>query len=190
MKVPKSNITPVTSDLIEKIRRWRNSARVRENMLDDTLIEPLQQKQWFESLAKSKDKQYMVFRQDARPIGMLYFSEINKQSCSWGCYIGEEAVWPGTGVLLSLAALDYAFNTLNVELLFAEVFENNISPIKMHKALGYTVKPDKLASTKCGKKVVLKCFEFRRQDWEANREIILAKLPKQIKQAADFISFN
>jgi len=84
MKAPTSNISPVTYDLVEKIRQWRNSARVRENMLDDTLIEPMQQKQWFEGLEKSKDKQYMVFRQNTRPIGMIYFSEINKQSCSWG----------------------------------------------------------------------------------------------------------
>ncbi len=190
MKVPKSNITPVTYDLIEKIRQWRNSPRIRENMLDDTMIEPLQQQQWFENLAKSKDKQYKVFHQESRPIGMLYFAEINDKSCSWGCYLGEEAVWPGTGILLSLAALDYAFNVLKVECLFAEVFETNLSPINMHKALGYSANPDKLVSTKGGKKVVLKCFEFQRPDWEIKKEIIFAKLPKQIRQAADFIVFN
>jgi len=99
-------------------------------------------------------------------------------------------VWPGTGVLLSLAALHYAFNILKVELLFAEVFENNISPINLHKALGYTAKPDRLASTTGGKKVVLKCFEYKKQDWQVKREIILANLPEQIKQAAEFIEFN
>ena len=189
MRVPKSTITPVAADLIEKIRQWRNSPRVRENMLDDTMIEPLHQEQWFEGLAKSKDKQYRVFHQDSRPIGMLYFSDINKNSCSWGCYIGEQAVWPGTGVLLSVAALDYAFNILKVEYLFAEVFEKNLSPIKIHTAFEYKARPDKLVCTKGGREMIMKCFEFRRSDWMTRREIILAKLPKQIRQAADSIVF-
>lgn len=190
MKIPESKFTPITFDLIEKIRHWRNSPRIRENMLDDTVIEPQQQEQWFDSLAKTKVKQYMIFHQDSKPIGMLYFSDINKESCEWGCYIGEEAVWPGTGVLLSVAALEYAFKILKVEKLSAEVIETNISPIRMHQAFGYTAKPDKFATTKSGKEIKLKCFECLRVDWEKNKETILAKLPKQIRQAADFIVFN
>jgi UDP-4-amino-4,6-dideoxy-N-acetyl-beta-L-altrosamine N-acetyltransferase len=190
MKIPKSEFNPVTADLIETIRLWRNSPRVRENMLDDTEIQPQQQKQWFESLPSNKDKQYRIFYQDSKPVGMLYFSGINKESCAWGCYIGEEAVWPGTGVLLSIAALDYAFNTLKVERLCAEVFESNTSPIRMHQTFGYTEKPDKLVTTKSGKEIKLKCFEYLRTDWKKNRKSVLTKLPKQIIQAADFIVFN
>lgn len=190
MSAPKSKFSPVTSDLIEKIRVWRNSPRVRVNMLDDTVIEPAQQERWFDSLEKSKDKQYMVFHQDSKPIGMLYFSDISEESCVWGCYIGEEAVWPGSGVILSVAALEYAFNILKVNRLCAEVFESNTSPIRMHQTFGYLEKPGKLATTKSGKEIKLKCFEFLRVDWENDKESVLAKLPKQIRQAANFIVFN
>lgn len=190
MKVPESKFSPVTADLVETIRMWRNSPRVRENMLDDTEIEPQQQQLWFENLEASKGKQYKVFYQDAKPIGMLYFSDINKESCVWGCYIGEEAVWPGTGVLLSVAALDYAFNILKVERLCAEVFENNLSPIRMHQAFGYTARPNRFVTTKSGKEIELKCFEYLEEDWQKNRESVLARLPKQIRRAADFILFD
>lgn len=190
MKIPESKFSPVTADIIEKIRIWRNSPRVRSNMLDDTEIKIQQQKQWFESLATSNDKQYKVFYQNLKPVGMLYFSDISKESCSWGCYIGEEAVWPGTGVLLSIAALDYAFDILEVERLSAKVFESNASPIRMHQAFGYTPMLDRLIITRSGQEVKLKSFFYLKKDWKINREIIISKLPKQIRIAADFIFFD
>lgn len=189
MKIPESKFTAVTFDLNEKIRMWRNSPRVRENMLDDTVIDPNQQERWFDSLGNSKDKQYMVFHQDSRPIGMLYFSDISKESCVWGCYIGEEAVWPGTGVLLSVAALEYAFQTLKVETLVAEVFANNLSPIRIHQVFGYKAKPDRCVTTKSGREIKLKCFEYSKIDWEKDKEKTFSKLPKQIRQAANSIIF-
>lgn len=190
MKIPESKFTPVTSDLVEKIRVWRNSPRIRENMLDDTVIEPCHQERWFNSLAKCNDKQYLVFHQNSKPIGMLYFSDINEESSVWGCYIGEEAVWPGTGVLLSVAALEYAFEILKVDKLCAEVFERNLSPIRIHQAFGYKSKPDRPVTTKSGKEIKLKCFEYLKVDWEKDKENILDKLPKQIRQAAKSIIFN
>lgn len=190
MKIPESKISPITPDLIEKVRVWRNSPRVRENMLDDSMIETHQQEKWFDSLKERKDKRYMVFHQDSKPIGMLYFSDINKESCVWGCYIGEEAIWPGTGVLLSVAALEYAFKILKVEKLIAEVFEKNLSPIRMHQAFGYKSKPDRSVVTVSGKEMTLKCFEYSKLDWENKCEEIFGKLPKKIRQAANSIVFN
>lgn len=190
MKTPTSRFLPVEYDLVETIRLWRNQPRVRQNMLDDTIIDSQQQKQWFENLSKNKNKIYKVFYQNWKPVGMLYFSDINTESCSWGCYIGEEAVWLGTGMLLSIAALDYAFNDLNIKKLNAEVLESNISPIIMHQALEYTINPDKPDTTRSGKKINLKCFSYEKQDWIKNRESILNKLPIKISQATDLISFE
>ncbi len=170
MKIPASSFSPVSEDMIEKIRIWRNSKRVRENMLDDSIIEPHQQRIWFNNLSNTPSKQYKVFYQDSKPIGMLYFSEINLRSCVWGCYVGEEAIWPGTGVLLAIAALDYAFNHLEVDKLRAEVFEHNISPIRMHQAFGYRTMRDRNVTTKNGRQVRLLCFEYSQEEWRANRE--------------------
>lgn len=190
MKTPESVFMPITADLIETIRVWRNSPRVRENMLDDTEIGREQQGIWFASLEKQHDKLYKVFCQNSKPVGMLYFSDINNESCTWGCYIGEEAVWPGSGVLLSIAALDFAFLSLKVEVLNAEVFEENSSPIRMHKTFGYSTLRDKVVKTKSGREVTLKCFGYLKSDWLKNRENILSKLPKQIQHAANSIIFK
>lgn len=190
MKTPESVFRPITADLIETIRAWRNSPRVRENMLDDTEIGAEQQERWFKSLAKQHDKLYMVFCQNSKPVGMLYFSDINDKYCTWGCYIGEEAIWPGTGVLLAIAALDYAFNHLEVDKLQAEVFEDNTSPIRMHQTFGYKPRQDKIVTTKNGRQVRLLCFEYLQKDWKANREKVLGKMPKQIRAAAEFIVFD
>lgn len=190
MKIPESRLSPVSEHLIEKIRTWRNSKRVRENMLDDSTIEPHQQRIWFDNLSKTTSKEYKVFYQDSKPIGMLYFSDIDQHSCVWGCYIGEEAIWPGTGVLLAIAALDYAFNHLEVNKLQAEVFEDNTSPIRMHQAFGYKPRQDRTVTTKNGRQVRLLCFEYLQEDWKANREKVLGKMPKQIRDAAELIVFD
>ena len=94
------------------VRIWRNKSRIRQNMVDQNIIEPAQQLSWFKSLKDNRRCEYRVFFQDDQPVGMLYFSEIEKESCSWGCYIGEDRVWPGSGIILELAALDYVFKIL------------------------------------------------------------------------------
>ncbi|GAB3443572.1 UDP-4-amino-4,6-dideoxy-N-acetyl-beta-L-altrosamine N-acetyltransferase [Massilia solisilvae] len=189
MKTPISRFVPVTADLIEQIRVWRNKSRIRENMLDDTLIEADQQRRWFDSLGQATDRQYRVFLQDDKPVGMLYFSDIGSSACHWGCYIGEDAVWPGSGLILEIAALDFAFGTLDVATLVAEVFEGNRSPIQMHRTFGYREQETKSASTRSGQAKNLICFSYAKADWLANRDQVLAKLPRQIRAAAEHIHF-
>lgn len=191
MNIPSSRFVPVTADLIEQIRQWRNKPRIRENMLDDTLIDPNQQSQWFDSLDKLIDKRYLVFLQNDKPIGMLYFSDIDNKRCNWGCYIGEDAVWPGSGLILEIAALDFAFNILKTEQLVAEVFEDNLSPIRIHKVFGYQLAEKNIVrATRSGHNKQLSCFIYTKFDWLANKEQVLAKLPRQIKEAAQLIKFS
>lgn len=191
MKIPSSRFIPVTVDLIEQIRIWRNKPRIRENMLDDTLIDTDKQLRWFEGLQKSADRHYRLFLQDDRPIGMLYFSNIESEACHWGCYIGEDAVWPGSGLILEIAALDYSFSTLNVERLVAEVFEDNRSPIQMHHIFGYQLAERSIAcTTESGRQKRLLYFTYAKNDWLANRAQLLSKLPRQISEASRFIQFS
>jgi len=190
MSAPSSNFYPLNFDLLEKVRGWRNLPRIRNNMLTNSIISSEQQIKWFESLVVDKSRLYFVFFQDANPIGMLYFVDITKEDCSWGCYIGEEAVWPGSGLLLEVAALDFALKKLSLEQLNAEVFDFNFAPQKMHKIFGYTsVDATENTIEREGKEHVLFKFQYKKTDWINNREKIVAKLPKQIREGIENIRF-
>ena len=159
-------------------------------MLTNNLITSGQQIKWFESLAKDKSRLYFVFSQSQKPIGMLYFTDITVKDCSWGCYIGEEAVWPGSGLLLEVAALDYAFEKLLLEQLNAEVLEFNIAPQKLHNIFGYTASGvDENAVERDGKKYALLKYSYKKTVWQESRERIISKLPKQIRQGVEKIEF-
>lgn len=190
MKTPKSKFTPVNDEMLEQIRLWRNMPRIRNNMLDDTIISPEKQQLWLKAIQNNTDNEYKVFYQNEKPIGMLYFTSINKKKCEWGCYLGEQAVWPGSGVILEIAALDYAFTILDMDNLYAEVFEENQSPIRMHHFFDYQIEKEKTCNTRSGRKITLKCFSYSKKNWKTRREGILMKLPKQMYEAASFIEFT
>jgi UDP-4-amino-4,6-dideoxy-N-acetyl-beta-L-altrosamine N-acetyltransferase len=191
MKAPSSSFRILTADLIEKVRGWRNQPRISRNMISDAQITREQQKKWFEGLANDSTRKYMVFFQDETPIGLLYFSSITRESCEWGCYIGEEAVWPGSGLLLEVAALDYAFNTLEVNRLIAEVFEFNVAPQRMHDFFGYqNLGLGDQVVERDGVEYGLIRYWYEKGDWLAKREQVISKLPGQIKTAVEKISFE
>ena len=191
MKVPSSNFRILTADLIEKVRGWRNQPRIKRNMISDAQITSEQQKKWFEGLADDPERKYMTFFQDETPVGLLYFSSITRESCEWGCYIGEEAVWPGSGLLLEVAALDYAFNFLEVECLIAEVFEFNVAPQRMHDFFGYKnlgLSDQVIERDGVEYRLIRYCYE--KCAWLARREQVMNSLPRQIRAAVEKISFN
>ncbi len=191
MRIPHSRFVPLGADMLETVRAWRNSSRIRNNMLSDQLISTDQQQAWFSGLQGDASRLYLVFHLQNLPVGMLYFSDIDEQRCSWGCYIGAEAVWPGSGLLLEVAALDFAFSRFGVNCLHAAVLEFNKSPQRMHKAFGYRlVSRQADALWRGGQRHALLHYEYLRDEWQDNREGVLAQLPPQIGGAVALMTFN
>lgn len=190
MKVPKSCFRLIDENSIEIVRSWRNQPRIKKNMLSTNEITKSGQLSWFEDLQGDRSRRYFVYFQNARPTGMLYFTDIDQDSCSWGCYIGEEAVWPGSGLLLEVAALDYAFSYLNLNRLNAEVFDFNIPAQKLHKLFEYSFNGVSFESyhRDGGEHHLLKYF-YLKQDWLVRRDLVVAKLPRQIIEAVKAITF-
>lgn len=160
-------------------------------MLNDQPISADQQQAWFASLQGDSSRLYLVFHQQNRPIGMLYFSDIGERRCSWGCYIGVEAVWPGSGLLLEVAALDFAFSQLGMDCLHAAVLEFNKAPQRMHKAFAYRlVNRQADALWRDGKHHALLHYEYLRDEWRDNRERVLTQLPRQIGEAVALMTYS
>ena len=71
------NILDVKSELQQRVREWRNSDRVRMNMLASDLISEEQHRRWLSSLAESPERQSVrvVFEGD-EPFGIITFTRV------------------------------------------------------------------------------------------------------------------
>lgn len=190
MIAPHSCFRVLSEDLIETVRCWRNQPRIRKNMLSDKEITESEQILWYKGLQNDMTRLYFVYFQNSRPLGMLYFTEITKETCSWGCYLGEEGVWPGSGLLLETSALDYAFMQINVKRLNAQLLQFNVQAIKMLNLFEYSFEG---VSSNTYHREGIECqllkYYYLQHTWIEMRKQILSKLPRQINGAIRRIEF-
>ena len=195
---PNSQFIPLNDTHLETVLRWRNLPHIRANMHSTNEISWQQHLSWFETLKNDSKRQFFVFLQNERPVGVLNFTlvdaienphELTTPCLEWGCYIGEDNVWPGSGLLLEIAALDYAFIGKNAATLYAEVLSFNQSVLKMHKLFQYDALEDRTDEKTDGTIVTVKRFLYHQKQWLLKREKVLSMLPKQIGAAAQYIHF-
>lgn len=189
-RYPQSRFSQLTEAELEQVLLWRNSVDIRRNMHQDTEISLRQHLAWFHRLQQDDSKRFFVFYQDNRPIGVLNFSMTNASTLEWGCYLGEINVWPGSGLLLEIAALDYAAAQPEIQHLYAEVLSFNQGVLKLHQLFEYDTLPDKTGGYRNNQPYQVRCFQYPLQRWQSERERILAKLPPAIRQAANQIIFS
>lgn len=175
---------------LEQVWRWRNLPEIRANMHCDHLISWQEHVHWFSQLQADKNKVFLVLWQNDRPVGTLYFTQRHSGSYEWGCYLGEQNVWPGTGLLLEIAALDYCFLSGNAATLRAEVLSFNTKVIKLHQIFCYQ-QHGRMRGVGMRDNVSydVVVFEYQREAWLQNRETVLTSLPKQIVRAAAELTF-
>lgn len=189
---PVSRFSPLTPNELELVLQWRNQPHIRQNMHNPETIAWAQHEMWFGALENDANRDFFVFYQNDRPIGVLNFSEHQSKpyTLEWGCYIGEDDVWPGSGLLLEIAALQYALNIKDAEVLYAEVLSFNKSVIKLHTLFQYTALEDGNTFERDKEIHTVKRFEYKREQWQQNKQKVLSRLPKQISNAANFIQFD
>lgn len=185
--LPRTWLTPITAADSEKLRLWRNLPRVRANSFDQREISAEDQQHWFAGLAGDSSRRYLLFGQNDKAIGCLSFTAITATSAHWGCYLGEEQVWPGTGLLIEIAALDYAEQMLGLATLHAEVLAHNPGPAKVHRLFGYTEGEPRQHRFADGREEQVLCFSYPLGHWTIRRPRVLATLPASVQEAADQI---
>ncbi|OFC68943.1 UDP-4-amino-4,6-dideoxy-N-acetyl-beta-L-altrosamine N-acetyltransferase [Alteromonas confluentis] len=191
-KYPSSHFSLLNHTQLERVLAWRNKPHIRQNMHQQDTITLHQHLAWFENLTNDPTRVFFVMEQNERPIGVLNFTlkSENPLTLEWGCYLGEDDVWPGSGLLLEIAALEFAFTRTSAERLYAEVLSFNTSVLKLHKLFNYTPLEDGDTITRSGISHTVKRFEYTRMKWLTSKDELLARLPKQIAQAAHNISFE
>jgi UDP-4-amino-4,6-dideoxy-N-acetyl-beta-L-altrosamine N-acetyltransferase len=104
----------------------------REIMWEEHLL-------WFQRMqADARKHWYLYLNQENEPSGVVYFIESNFDHAIafWGFYANPNAI-PGTGIRMSLDALDCGFNELGIQKLNAEVLASSQRSLQMHKKVGF-----------------------------------------------------
>lgn len=129
-------LVPFSDENSPIILAWRNSERIRGNMLDDSIIERRVHDEFLKALESDESRAYFVVELRGAPVAALYFAGLGNDEVTWGCYIGIEKPIPGLFVALVLVATKYAFNLPSTRILRSEVAAHNRNPIKLNQFLG------------------------------------------------------
>ncbi|WP_293748632.1 UDP-4-amino-4,6-dideoxy-N-acetyl-beta-L-altrosamine N-acetyltransferase [uncultured Paraglaciecola sp.] len=187
--IPEHAFEPLNKAQLELVWQWRNSQRIKQNMHNNAQVEWQEHCAWFEKFQTDPSRKFYVFLQNQRAIGVLNFSGLNTPTPEWGCYLGETNVWPGSGIILELAALDFTASHSQFSHLIAQVLSFNHGANKMHKVFEYEQVNIEKGGERNGLPFDILHYSYELKQWQQNRDKILAKLPKNIALAAAQIQF-
>lgn len=128
-------LVPFAPENSEIVLTWRNSDRIRSNMLDDSVIESGEHSKFLKILVEDKSRAYFVVELRNTPVATLYFTGLGSEKVTWGCYIGTEKTIPGLFVALVSTAIKYSFSYTTTNILRSEVAAHNPNPIKLNRFL-------------------------------------------------------
>ena len=117
---------------------WRNRPEVRAYMFTTSEIDFSEHCIWFASMLVDPSRLYFILSIRGIECAVLSFTNIVEgDSCSWAFYSGPTAP-PGASLIIELAGLQYAFETLRLRRLHCEVLSGNQQVINLHKKAGFT----------------------------------------------------
>jgi UDP-4-amino-4,6-dideoxy-N-acetyl-beta-L-altrosamine N-acetyltransferase len=187
--LPTHCFKPLVDAQLKQVWEWRNSARVRQNMHNVEPISWQQHLSWFAGLQNDPCRKFFILWQNERAIGVLNFSKLDTPRPEWGCYLGETDVWPGSGIILELAALDYVCANPRFSHLDAQVLSFNMAANKLHKVFEYEQLMAQQAGQRNEQDFAILHYSYPLKQWSQKRDKILAKLPKNIALVAATIQF-
>lgn len=153
------NFTDLNLEEKKMILSWRNHPSVKQWMYNSDDISLENHLNFIETLKESADRLYFLVKQGSDYIGVIDFTDIDKNSetSEFGLYakIGLK----GAGKILLDAICNYGFNTLNVNKLIAEVFIENEKAISLYKRFNFK----EIVKKRVKNKEVI-CMELKNED--------------------------
>ncbi|MBE0514915.1 UDP-4-amino-4,6-dideoxy-N-acetyl-beta-L-altrosamine N-acetyltransferase [Sulfurimonas sp.] len=133
------NFTDLTLEEKKMVLLWRNHPTIKQWMYnsDDILLE--NHLNFIETLNECTDKLYFLVKRDDDYIGVVDFTNIDKESKSseFGLYSNPFLKIAGIGRILEEISIAYAFQTLKVSILKLEVFAENEKAINLYKKFNF-----------------------------------------------------
>lgn len=126
---------------------WRNNQDIKNlAMMHPFPVTEFLEKDWFETLLKSKSDKLIYFaiekKDEHKLIGYVFLNQISyvHQNCYLGIIIGDElAAGKGFGYEAMMLILNFAFKTLNLHKVILEVVSFNQPAISLYKKIGFQV---------------------------------------------------
>lgn len=144
------NFVDLSEDEQLKVWHWRNHEAIRKWMYHTQPFTLKAHLAFLQSLPRRKDKAYFLVRNQHGYLGVIDFVNIDifHRSCDFGLYVNPEGVIPGTGSLLEMAGILYAFNELKLDTINVDVFFDNQRSLGLHKKFGFNVTGKRLFNEK------------------------------------------
>jgi UDP-4-amino-4,6-dideoxy-N-acetyl-beta-L-altrosamine N-acetyltransferase len=159
------DILSVDAELQERVRQWRNKARISKFMLTRHIIRREEHFKWIASLRKNDNQKFWIVYVDDLPIGSVYLQNINYRQLNseWGFYIAEDVyMGKGFGKRIVYKLLQHFFETMRFDILNTKVFADNAAALNIYRKFRFT-EIDR-TSSEGGRKIVT--LSFSRADWE------------------------
>ncbi len=135
-------LIPITLNDTSLIVKWRNNENVRRNFIFQEKFTEEIHTNWMKTKVETGEVvQFIIqIKENKKKIGSIYFRDINydKKEAEMGIFIGEDDErGKGYGNEASRLALNYAFDELGLESVYARQLASNEVAIKNNEKTGF-----------------------------------------------------
>lgn len=124
---------------IYKVMEWRSLPEVTRYMYTDITPTRESQKAWFDRVSASDAYLYWIIEIEGTDIGVINLYDIDRTNSRafWAYYIADTS-FRGRGIARNLECniYDFVFDTLGLDKLCCEVFEDNDKVVQIHQKFG------------------------------------------------------
>lgn len=159
---------------------WLNDPEVRAGLATYLPISMAQEEQWFESVLKRPmESQPLVIEVKELdtwvPIGNIGVFDINSvgHSAELGIVIGNKAYWnKGYCTEAITLMLKHCFETLNLNRVSLQVYENNLGAIRCYEKVGFVHEGRQREGVfRSGKYLDVLMMSVLKKDWKKEQEV-------------------
>jgi UDP-4-amino-4,6-dideoxy-N-acetyl-beta-L-altrosamine N-acetyltransferase len=131
------NFVDLTSQERDMVLSWRNHDTIRPHMYTNDLISLENHNSFVASLSQRTDQAYFIVIKNTNPIGVIDLTEITQTSASLGLYANPFSDRKGIGRIILRALIRYAYETLHLNTLYLECFEENEKAQALYKKFDF-----------------------------------------------------
>lgn len=169
----------IEKDDLPRFVRWLNDPEVRENLLIFAPMSLDEEEEWYSGILKRpKEERPLVIEIETGgewlPIGNISLMRIewHARHAEVGLFIGEKQYWNrGYGSQALRLMLGYAFDFLNLNKVYLNVYETNLRGIRAYQKVGF-VEEGRLRQEvyKNGRYLDVLVMSILRSEWYSNRD--------------------
>jgi RimJ/RimL family protein N-acetyltransferase len=168
-------LRPLNKADIENRVRWFNDPEVRKTLIISERFEVEKTIRWFEKIqADSNRAEFVIETAQKVPVGVIGLAGIDSAHRTAEIYIviGQREFW-GKGVMLEAECLliEWAFNSLGIEKIWAESRPENIASLITMKKIGFqvegTLRNEKIVN---GQSVTVLRLGLLREDFKSSHK--------------------